>query len=244
MIPKKIHYCWFGRGPKPALALKCIESWKKYLPDYEIIEWNEESFDVNAVPYTAEAYEARKYAFVSDYARFKILYDQGGLYFDTDVEVIKPFDEIVEQGPFMGYETDPDNDRFGTVAAGLGIGAESGMPIFQKILEYYEGLHFETNPNGALPVTVVTHTTNILKDEGLRPEQGIQTVANITIYPSEYFGPKSIKDGKIQLTKNTHSIHHYSESWLPKRRRIARAVILKIGGYPLKRFIKKIIGRK
>ncbi|MDE6612292.1 MAG: glycosyl transferase, partial [Muribaculaceae bacterium] len=104
MIPKTIHYCWFGRNPLPESALKCIASWRKYFPDYQIIEWNEDNFDVNAIPYTAQAYAAKKYAFVSDYARFKILYDHGGLYFDTDVEVIKPFDDILERGAFMGFE--------------------------------------------------------------------------------------------------------------------------------------------
>ena len=101
-IPKTIHYCWFGRNPLPSLAIKCIASWKKYLPDYEIKEWNEDNFDVNVIPYTREAYAAKKYAFVSDYARFKILYEEGGLYFDTDVEVIKPFDDIIARGAFMG----------------------------------------------------------------------------------------------------------------------------------------------
>ena len=106
MIPKIIHYCWFGRNPLPELAQKCIASWRKYLPDYEIKEWNEDNFDVNMIPYTAEAYKAKKYAFVSDYARFWILYKYGGLYFDTDVEVIKPMDDIIARGPFMGCENE------------------------------------------------------------------------------------------------------------------------------------------
>ena len=102
MIPKTIHYCWFGKKPLPPLAKKCIVSWKKFFPDYEIIEWNEDNFDVNQIPYTAEAYKHKKYAFVSDYARFKILYEHGGLYFDTDVEIIKPMNDIISQGNFMG----------------------------------------------------------------------------------------------------------------------------------------------
>ena len=106
MIPKVIHYCWFGRNPLPPLAVKCIESWKKFLPGYEIKEWNEDNFDVNIIPYIQEAYEARKYAFVSDYARFYILYHHGGIYFDTDVEVIKSIDDIIERGAFMGCENE------------------------------------------------------------------------------------------------------------------------------------------
>ena len=106
MIPKVIHYCWFGRNPLPESAVKCINSWRKHFPDYEIKEWNEDNFDVNIIPYTKEAYEAKKYAFVSDYARMWILYHFGGLYFDTDVEVIKPMDDIVKRGPFMGIEVE------------------------------------------------------------------------------------------------------------------------------------------
>ena len=104
MIPKIIHYCWFGRKPLPPLAVKCIESWKKYLPDYTIKEWNEDNFDINIVPYTREAYEVGKYAFVSDYARFYILYHHGGLYFDTDVEVIRPMDDLVGRGAFLAWD--------------------------------------------------------------------------------------------------------------------------------------------
>ena len=111
MIPKKIHYCWFGHNPLPESARKCIASWCKYLPDYEIIEWNEDNFDVYQIQYTAEAYQTKKYAFVSDYARFKILFEHGGLYFDTDVEVIRSFDDIVSKGSFLGFEINPDEER-------------------------------------------------------------------------------------------------------------------------------------
>lgn len=128
MIPKKIHYCWFGRNPLPESARKCIASWHRYLPDYEIIEWNEDNFDVGSIPYTAQAYAANKYAFVSDYARFKILYEHGGLYFDTDVEVIRPMDDIVAAGPFMGFEVNPCTTRpNGAVNPGVGMGAVKSM---------------------------------------------------------------------------------------------------------------------
>ena len=147
MIPKIIHYCWFGRNPLPQSAIKCINSWKKFFPDYEIKEWNEDNFDVNIIPYTAEAYEAKKYAFVSDYARFWILYHHGGIYFDTDVEVIKPFDDILERGPFMGREqgafiknicgTSYNGNGFG-VAPGLGIGATSGLELYKEFLKSFQ----------------------------------------------------------------------------------------------------------
>lgn len=136
MIPKIIHYCWFGRNPLPELAQKCIASWKKYLPDYEIKEWNEDNFDVNIIPYTAEAYAQKKYAFVSDYARFWILHKYGGIYFDTDVEVIRPIDDIIARGNFMGFETDPNPAKGdaseGSVAPGLGLGVAPGLGIIEK----------------------------------------------------------------------------------------------------------------
>ncbi len=131
-IPKIIHYCWFGGNPLPQMAQRCIDSWKKYLPDYEIKQWDETNFDVNIIPYTRQAYEAKKYAFVSDYARFLILYQYGGLYFDTDVEVIKPLDDIVAKGPFMGCQDKytPRGDVYSLhVAPGLGLGVYAGHPI-------------------------------------------------------------------------------------------------------------------
>lgn len=215
MIPKKIHYCWFGRNPLPESARKCIASWRKFFPDYEIIEWNEDNFDVNSIPYTAEAYETRKYAFVSDYARFKILYEHGGLYFDTDVEVIKPMDDIINAGPFMGYEIDSDGkNRIGQVAPGLGLGAVSGMNIYKDIIEYYAKQKF-LNTDGSLnQTTVVTRVTEILKKEGLGTQKGIQNLGKVSIYPSEYFNPLDDLTGKLRITKNTRSIHWFTKSWL------------------------------
>ena len=156
MIPKVIHYCWFGRNPLPPLAIKCIESWKKYLPDYEIREWNEDNFDVNIVPYTQEAYQVKKYAFVSDYARFWILYKYGGIYFDTDVEVIKPLDDIIARGPFMGCEREgvattdsifPIGINLG-VNPGLGLGAIPNIELYKEILDMYATLHFLLSDGG------------------------------------------------------------------------------------------------
>ena len=168
MIPKIIHYCWFGRNPLPVLAQKCIASWKKYLPDYEIKEWNEDNFDVNIIPYTAEAYAQKKYAFVSDYARFWILYRYGGIYFDTDVEVIRPIDDIIARGNFMGFETDPNpkkgNASEGSVAPGLGLGVTPGLGLMKKMLDYYDGKHFVLEANASEQITVVDICTEVLKD--------------------------------------------------------------------------------
>ncbi|QEK09178.1 glycosyl transferase [Treponema phagedenis] len=207
MIPKIIHYCWFGGHPLPPLGEKCIASWKKFCPDYEIKEWNETNYDVHKIPYISQAYDAKKYAFVSDYARFDILYEYGGIYFDTDVEVIRPIDELVHKGAFAGIELP------GRIAAGLGLAAKHHDPIYAEILESYRCSNF-IKPNGEFDLTtVVTRVTDILKKYGFSDENQIQTVAGITIYPIDFFCPKNYGTEEIIITKNTYSIHHYSASW-------------------------------
>lgn len=215
MIPQIIHYCWFGRNPLPESAIKCIESWKKYLPEYEIKEWNEDNFDVNMIPYTADAYTAKKYAFVSDYARFWILYKYGGLYFDTDVEVIKPLDNIINNGPFWGCESDASRFKNLTVAAGLGMGALPRMDIYQSIIRKYETLTFLTGKGSISQQTVVSIVTSLLFSNGLENTAGIQKCMGVTIYPKEYFCPLDYTTGKLSITPNTYSIHHYAATWLP-----------------------------
>lgn len=217
MIPKVIHYCWFGRNPLPVSALKCIESWKRHLPDFEIKEWNEENFDVNAIPYTRDAYQEKKYAFVSDYARFWILYNFGGIYFDTDVEVIRPMDAIITNGPFMGAEVD-GNERdeiFPKVAPGLCIGAYSKMRLLGEVIKRYKVLNFY-GPDGTLnKYTMIPLISNLLKEAGMVASNKIQTVSDFTIYPSEYFNPLEIATGRLKMTSNTYSIHWFMASWLP-----------------------------
>ena len=243
MIPKVIHYCWFGRNPLPKLAVKCIESWKKFLPDYEIKEWNEDNFDVNMIPYTKEAYEAKKYAFVSDYARFWILYNYGGLYFDTDVEVIKNMDDIIARGPFMGREK---NIKRGAtpkslgVAPGLGLGASPGLGLYKEIIEKYSTLHF-INQDGSLnQTTIVTYTTELLCNHGLKAINTIQIIAGISIYPKEYFCPKDYRTGKLTITDNSVSIHHYTESWANTKSRITRRISRMIGPNRYDAYIKTL----
>lgn len=217
MITKIIHYCWFGRNPLPESAQKCIASWRKFLPDYEIKEWNEDNFDVNMVPYTAEAYSAKKYAFVSDYARFWILYRYGGLYFDTDVEVIKPMEDIIERGPFMGIEVESKDTGNGPnvpmVAPGLALGAEPNMDIYNILIQYYSGLNFLDKDGNQNLVTSVKHLTGILVQNGLQASNGLQNVAGIWIYPRDYFNPLDSLTGRLKLTENTRSIHWYMNSW-------------------------------
>lgn len=227
MIPKKIHYCWFGRSPLPESAQKCIASWRKYLPDYEIIEWNDDNFDVNSILYTRQAYEAKKYAFVSDYARFKILYEHGGLYFDTDVEVIKPMNDIIKRGPFMGFEVNPDDkiSYVGDVAPGLGLGVNPGLGLYKELIDEYASRAFINDDGSFNQTTIVTYTTDLLVRKGLKPVDGIQEVEGIFIYPKDYFNPLDDNTGRLRITENTHSIHWYSKTWLnvsPIRTKLSR----------------------
>lgn len=212
-IPKVIHYCWFGGNPLPELAIKCIESWKKYCPDYEIKEWNESNFDINSCDYIKEAYEAKKWAFVSDYARFWILYYEGGLYFDTDVELIRSIDDIIERGNFMACEKAMNVEVGTNIAPGLGIAANPGLEIYREILDFYEKKHFLREDGNIDVTTIVKYTTDILKKYGFESKNEIQLVADIYIYPPEYFCPKDYQTEKINITENTRAIHHYSESW-------------------------------
>lgn len=228
MIPKIIHYCWFGGNSLPPLAVKCIESWRKYLPDYEIKEWNESNFDVNIIPYTQEAYQAKKYAFVSDYARFWILYKYGGLYFDTDVEVIKPMDDIIARGPFMGCEKDADDTSVASVAPGLGLGVNPGLGLYAEILELYDTLHFIRADGTYNLKTVVQYVTELLVTYGLRNSNKIQQVAGVWIYPREYFCPISPLTFQFCKTRNTYCIHHFVGSWC--ERSWSRRVITKLLG--------------
>lgn len=231
MIPKIIHYCWFGRTPLTPLAQKCIASWRKFLPDYEIREWNEDNFDVNRIPYTAEAYKVGKYAFVSDYARFWVLYRHGGVYFDTDVEVIRPMDDVVERGPFMGFELLGKNMA---VAPGLGLAAEPGMALYKAILDRYEALPFLL-PDGTInPCMMIPMVTDLLVQEGLRGDGSVEFVAGVYFYPPDWFNPYDDALGKLLKTDNTRTIHWYAKSWLPAE------PAWKIG---IKRILRRILGK-
>lgn len=242
-IPKKIHYCWFGGNPLPPSAIKCKETWKKFFPDYEIIEWNEDNYDVHKIEYISEAYNAKKYAFVSDYARFDILYQEGGIYFDTDVEVIKSFDDIIQCGGFMGCEKDGafDGDDRGdmiAVAPGLGLATLPGTYLYEQILAYYATQHF-INKDGSLnQETVVTKTTKVLFEYGLKNIKGIQKIAGITIYPKEYFNPFDFDKHELVITDNSRSIHRYDESWKSKGTKRKEAFLRFIGTKNAKKLVK------
>lgn len=213
-IPKIIHYCWFGGKPLPKSARKCIASWRKFLPDYEIKEWNESNFDVRMVPYTAEAYAAKKYAFVSDFARFWILHREGGVYFDTDVEVIRSMEDILERGAFMGMEAlVNENSKRHYVAPGLGIACERGNSLWNEIIMRYLAYeHFEPEKQG----TVCHIVSDLLENAGFRLDGSLCVRKNVTIYPADFFCPQAMMGAPIHLTENTRSIHHFDCTWLPR----------------------------
>ena len=234
MIPKVIHYCWFGRNPLPESALKCISSWRKFFPNYEIKEWNEDNFDVNIIPYTYEAYRLKKYAFVSDYARFWILYHYGGLYFDTDVEAIKPMDDIIERGPFIGIEAGHEKENSIIVAPGLGLGCYPGHGFYKKVLDDYESSHFVTW-DGKYTGNICGKVSNLLFSSDKRNNiDGFLNVEDIFVYPDEYFCPVNYYTGECHITDNTRTIHHYTATW----RNIENSILFK-----LKKRIKYIVIR-
>jgi len=155
MIPKTIHYCWFGGNPKPELVLKCIESWKKFCPDYEIIEWNESNFDVNYIPYVRDAYAAKKWAFVSDYARLKIIFDRGGIYLDTDVELKRSFNDLLQYDAWFAQ----DDIRW--INTGLGFGARAGNQLIQRILVQRSERDFDFTICNAIDTPIIRRYLNL-----------------------------------------------------------------------------------
>ncbi len=216
MIPKKIHYCWFGGKEIPDEYKKYMTSWKKFLPDYEIIRWDESNYDVNCIPFSSEAYSVDKYAYVSDYARLKILYEHGGVYLDTDVEVIKPLDDILAKGAFMAIEKNTNDapPELLNVNVGLGFAVEPHHPIIREILDFYESHHYIYPDGHREQITIVKIVTDILKKHGLKSSDSPIEIEGITIYPWEYFCPFEPLSSKLEITENTLAIHHFSASWM------------------------------
>lgn len=226
-IPKVIHYCWFGGAPLGDKEAACIESWQKYLPDYKIKRWDETNFNVTCCDYVEEAYKARKWAFVSDFARFQILFEYGGLYFDTDVELIKPIYDIVERGAFMGMEGDYSAEGDGVseistikVNPGVGLGAPAGSELLAAILDSYNSAHFISPEGDNDETTVVERVTDLLWERGLKNTSGIQKVADFYLYPTEYFCPFDFDSGELNKTDNTRSIHWYGATWLSSSQKL------------------------
>lgn len=209
MIPKKIHYCWFGGQSLPELAVKCIESWKRHCPDYEIIQWNETNYHLDDCVYVREAYEAGKWAFVSDYVRLDVIFREGGIYLDTDVEVIRSLDSLLNQKCFFAEETTS------TVGTGLGFGSEKGNKVIEEMLFEYKGKHFKLAEGIYDTTPCPRRNTEVLLRYGYQYSAlNIWSNDNITVYPPEFFCPMDSVTGELTITPNTYSIHHYSALWI------------------------------
>ena len=213
MIPKIIHSIWVGGSKKPKIVNLCQDSWKKYCADYKFIEWNEENFDFSSAPlFVKEAYQKKKWAFVSDYIRLWVLYNYGGVYLDSDMELIKSINIFLDNKSFTGFEDDV------SVQSSI-IGSVKGNFLIKELLDYYDDRPFINN-NSLDTTTNVEIISNILYDKGLEKNNKEQLILdNLKIYPSNYFCPKSFKTGVIDLTNNTYGIHHFNMSWisLPKK---------------------------
>lgn len=209
MIPKKIHYCWFGNNEMPEQVKKYISSWKKYCPDYEIVEWNESNFDIHQYKYTEEAYNEKKWAFVTDVVRLYVMVNYGGIYMDTDVEVLKPLDEFLDLKAFSGFETNNN------ISTGI-MACEKGFPLFSELLKRYENRPFIL-PDGSLDTsTNVIEITNVCLSKGLKQDNTLQTIEGFTLFPADYFCPKDYSTGEINITSRTYTVHHFNGSWLSK----------------------------
>ena len=221
MIPKIIHYCWFGGNPKTMLIKKCIKSWKKYCPDYEIIEWNESNFDLNCCDYVKEAYESKKWAFVTDYARLKIINDNGGIYLDTDVELLKPLDKFLKYDSFFGYE---DKKH---IATGLGFGSIKNNPILRALMNDYENIKFIKDDNSYDLTSCPVRNTATLEKLGLVRNGETFLLNNNAFFSAEYFSPIDYTSGYKNITDNTVSIHWFNASWQSKETKAKHKKIAK-----------------
>lgn len=223
MIPKVLHYCWFGGNPLPREVRQCINSWKKFCPDYEICCWDESNFDISIHPFIKDAYDNKAWAFVSDYARLWVIWNHGGIYLDTDVEIKRTPDFLLEHAAFFGTQ---QVDKL--VNTGLCFGAEAGHPVIKAMLEEYDGIVFDPEKKTEFACPILN--TRALESFGYR----FSTVpkefdAGICVYPPQYFDPLSPGESENLLCKDTVSVHHYSASWQSASKRWRRRVIRLIG---------------
>lgn len=234
-IPKVIHYCWFGKGNLSELNLKCIESWKRYCPDFEIIEWNENNFDINSVSYVKEAYEAKKYAFVADYVRLYALVNYGGIYMDTDVELLKPIEKLLKNDGFIGFE---DNKYIGTAI----IGCKKELELFNEFFSSYTNKKFLLDDKTFDMATNVDMITDCFEKYGLKKNNNKQMINRIKVFPSNYFYPKKNKDKSYKVESTTYSIHYNEGSWIsPEMKKIGKNFWWKNIFRPSFAFIKHIL---
>ncbi len=235
-IPKTIHYCWFGGKEKPDIVKRCMESWTKHLPDYEIVEWNESNFDISMNSYVKEAYSSGKYAFVSDYVRVYALYHDGGIYLDTDVEVFKSFNDLLHHSSFWGFEQE-------NYIATSTIGAEKGNPLIKHFLDSYDGKTFIKEDGTFNVLTNVAIITKLLESFGLKKNGEYQEIKGMgTFYSQTYFSPYDYINCQTFITDNTYAMHHFHKSWLPLSVRVkgkVKVILSKvIGGHNIARLRK------
>ena len=229
-IPKKIHYCWFGGKPLSDEAKRNIESWRKYCPDYEIIRWDENNFDVNSNQYVREAYSAAKWAFVTDYVRLFVLYNNGGIYMDTDVELVAPLDCFLKHDAFSGFES---NSSISTCI----MACKKRFKLFGELMDYYDDKHFSREDGSLNMTTNVSIITDICRKHGFVSNNKLQNIDGFVLYPSDVFCPKDPNSGIIHMTDSTVAIHHFAGSWLNKdalklvalRERLCRKYNSKVG---------------
>lgn len=218
MIPKKIHYIWLGKGNLPQIFEKCLKSWQKFCPDFEIKRWDESNLNLDLNQYVRQAYDSKKYAFASDVFRFEILFKEGGIYLDVDVELLKPIDDLLNNKCFLGYE---EKD---VLNPGCIIGAEAGNKDIKNLLDSYSNEKF-IDENGKMDLTTIcTRTTDYYKNLGLKCDGTIEKISQSTLFPQEYFNPTDINTQKRKITKNTYSIHHFNASWYDKNLKFKRGV--------------------
>lgn len=245
-IPKKIHYCWFGNGEKSELVKKCIASWEKFCPDCEIIEWNESNYDVTKNEYMYQAYQAKRWGFVSDYARLDIVYTHGGIYLDTDVELVRNIDILFEENGFIGFESKMKSDQTAyTVNTGQGFGAPAEHGIIKKMRDVYDTLSFVlADGTQNLQPCPFYNTAVLVESGGLIPDNTLQVIDGITVYPAEYFCPVNWVNKKCVITDHTYSIHHFNASWLSaeEKRKREWARHLDDAVHIPNRVLKKVLG--
>lgn len=229
MIPRIIHYCWFGGNELPELERSCIASWSRVMPGCEIIRWDESNFDVERCAFSREAYAADNWAFVSDYARFKILHENGGIFLDTDVELLKPLDELLELDAFTGFTKDSS-----FVNPGLVVASEAGGHVMADIVRKYESMSLLPQKGRIHPQSSPRMLTALLEESyGLKRDGCLQELDGLTVFPAEFFDPIDPHTGAMSIAETTYSIHHYSGTWLlpakKYRLKMRKRLALKVG---------------
>ena len=215
MIPKIIHYIWLGNTPLPKVAEKCIASWKKYCPDYEIMRWDESNIDLDKYKFCRDAYDAKKYAFASDVIRVDVLYNYGGIYLDIDVQLLKSIDELItNENCVLGFETAK------YIGAGIFVVTTPQNIDFKNILDRYKNLEFSVDEMTS--ITIGDIFTDYYETKGLVREDRTQRIDGAVVYSAEYFSPIDVITNKMRITPNTYSIHWYNASWYSPMQRFKR----------------------